>query len=638
MKYFFYFICFFFVGNLLAQDDLPNVEKDTIKRSLREGPKQNPKAPHNWYRIYTLQRDTVYVDTSLTIKSEYKFNYLRKDNFGLLPFANDGQTYNKLFFGLRNQEALPAFGFWAKRNNYLDSNDINYYSVATPLTELYFKTVLEQGQSLDAFITLNTSKNFNISVAYKGLRSLGKYINSLSSTGNFRFTSSYKSTNNRYILNSHITAQDISNQENGGILEKEKFESGDSQFSQRARIDVAMEDAKSTFEGKRIFVDHSFRINKNENANNAILDHQFRYETMFFGFVKSAKTTLFGDGYLDLNYDDLVKTNMLYNKLGATFHNKIIGKFNVFVEDFNYNYFYNRYTISSGQVTVPNSNNNRLDAIGGKYFYESKRIKGIALLSKGISKQTFSTLDISATYEFDKENSFTAQFLNLSKVPDMNYTLYQSDFINYNWYNSFENEKINTLKASAKTKWINADFELTNLNDHLYFSNDDSTEEKLLITPKQYSGNIQYLAVKGEKEIKFGKFALDNTFLFQQVIQNDPIINVPKIVTRNTLYFTDYFFNKALFLQTGVTFQYFTKYYGNNYNPLIGEFFTQNKDQIGGYPLFDFFVNARVKQTRIFLKAEHFNSGLTGNNYYSAPNYPYKDFIIRFGLVWNFFQ
>jgi hypothetical protein len=28
----------------------------------------------------------------------------------------------------------------------------------------------------------------------------------------------------------------------------------------------------------------------------------------------------------------------------------------------------------------------------------------------------------------------------------------------------------------------------------------------------------------------------------------------------------------------------------------------------------------------------------TGNNFYSAPNYPYRDFIVRFGLVWNLFQ
>ena len=93
-----------------------------------------------------------------------------------------------------------------------------------------------------------------------------------------------------------------------------------------------------------------------------------------------------------------------------------------------------------------------------------------------------------------------------------------------------------------------------------------------------------------------------------------------------------------MYLQTGFTFQTFTKYYANDYNPLIGEFYIQEKKKIGDFPLVDFFINARVRQARIFLKAEHLNSSFTGRNYYSAPNYPYKDFIVRFGLVWTFFQ
>jgi hypothetical protein len=216
--------------------------------------------------------------------------------------------------------------------------------------------------------------------------------------------------------------------------------------------------------------------------------------------------------------------------------------------------------------------------------------------------------------------------------------LFQSDFINYNWYKSFDNEKFNNLKISAKTQWLSAEAQFTTLNDHLYFSNDDATGETILVTPKQYDGTINYLSVKVQKEIKFGKFALDNTILFQQVTQEDPILNVPKFVTRNALYFSDHVFKKAMFLQTGFTFQYFTEYNANSYNPLMSEFYVQNTEKIGGFPMMDFFVNARVRQTRIFLKAEHFNSSFTGNKFYSAPNYPYKDFVIRFGLVWNFFQ
>ena len=38
------------------------------------------------YKIYNLQKDSTYADTSLTLQSEYKYNLLKKDIFGLLPF------------------------------------------------------------------------------------------------------------------------------------------------------------------------------------------------------------------------------------------------------------------------------------------------------------------------------------------------------------------------------------------------------------------------------------------------------------------------------------------------------------------------------------------------------------------------
>jgi hypothetical protein len=140
------------------------------------------------------------------------------------------------------------------------------------------------------------------------------------------------------------------------------------------------------------------------------------------------------------------------------------------------------------------------------------------------------------------------------------------------------------------------------------------------------------------REFKWWKLALDNTVLYQKVDQNDAILNVPQIVTRNSLYFTNYYFKKALYLQTGFIFNYFTKFYINDYNPVTAEAFVQNTKKVGDFPMIDFFVNARIRQTRIFLKAEHFNSRMTGSDFYTAPNYPYRDFMIRFGVVWNFFQ
>jgi len=568
MKYLFTFLLSLFT--LCGFSQVDDDKNDSIKKSLRDAPKENPKAPHDMYRIVTLERDTTYVDTSLTVHSDYKYNYLRKDNFGLLPFSNDGQTYNTLDFGLKKNTAYPEFGFKAKHFNYAEASDINYYSVATPLTELYFKTVLKQGQSVDAFITLNTSERLNLSIAYKGLRSLGKYVNSLSSTGNFRFTTSYFTKNKRYAANFHFVGQDILNNENGGVVNLTDFESGNSQFTDRARLSVYFEDANSLLKGQRYFLDHSFRINSKESSNNISITHQINYETKFFQFEKAGGTTRFGDAYLTSRLKDLTKNNILYNKIGANFSNARLGEFNFFVEDYQYNYFYNQVLFLNNQVVIPNTNNDKLNAIGGKYLYSKNKIKGYAMFSNSISKQAFSTLDISAKYKWNEKNNLSVQYLNQSKVPDLNYTLYQSDFVHYNWKNNFNNEKINTIKLQANTQWLNAEAQISTLNDHLYFSNDDTTGSTLLVSPKQYNKTINYLSVKGSKEFKFRKFALDNTVLYQQVSQDDNILNVPEFVTRNTLYYSDHFFKKALYLQTGFTAQYFTAYHANYYNPLIG--------------------------------------------------------------------
>jgi hypothetical protein len=630
-----------------SQKDTTSVKSRPVTNNFKKAVDivENPKAKNEQYKIYNLEKDTTYVDTSLTIHSDYKYNYQRKDIFGLLPFANEGQTYTTLDFGVNKSNAYPNFGFNGKHFNYLDVNDIKYYSVATPLSELYFKTVMEQGQTVDALVTLNTSEHFNLSVAYKGIRSLGKYINQLTSSGNFRFTASYFTKNNRYNANFHFTGQDLLNGENGGIVSNTDFESDNQDFKNRARLQVYLTDATSFLKGKRFFIDHQFKLFADDSKNNLTIIHQFNLENKFYEFSQKTLTTTigdntiqrFGNAFVSSNLKDQTNYNRIYNKAGIQFENNTLGKVQFFIEDFKYVYRYDRVIILDNEV-IPNQLSKRINSLGGQYQYIKNNWKAKALISKAISKETLSTIDISANYKLNDKNSFSAQYQNISKLPDNNYILYQSNYLNYNWNNSFNNEKINNLILQANTQYVNLSAQTTLLNDHLYFSDDDDSDDIQLVSPKQYAKTINYISLKASKEFKYKKWALDNTILYQNVSQDDKILNVPQIVARNTFYYTNHFFKKALYLQTGVTVNYFTKYYANDYNPVVSEFFVQNNRQIGNFPMLDFFINGRIRQTRIFIKAEHFNSGFSTANYYTAPNYPYRDFIVRFGLVWNFFQ
>ncbi|MEY2691616.1 MAG: hypothetical protein RIT03_6 [Bacteroidota bacterium] len=621
------------------------LKKSLLKSQEQKAKEQAEKAPITSYRIISIANDTTFVDTSLTIAKEYNYNYLRKDNFGLFSFLNEGQTYTTLNHSLQTTTPYPEIGMAGKHFNYLQAKDISYYSVATPLTDLYFKTVMEQGQSSDAFVTLNTSERFNFSIAYKGVRSLGKYINQLTSAGNFRFTTNYRNKAKTYFLKAHYTGQDLLNGENGGITTPEDFESKNSLYKERQRMEVYLTDAKSFLKGKRLFLDHSYRFYTNESTYFA-LHHQFEAESKYFEYNQATVSSTigdktinrFGESYKTADINDQLHYNKMYSKIGVETAVNRTGTFLFYIDSYRYNYFYNTLLILN-TVTIPSRLSDAITTVGADYQLKNKKWNVQAGYKNALTNQAIREAKVQLHYKFSEKLKGAVSIDNSAKIPDLSYSLFQSSYVNYNWYHSFTTEKSTDLKLSTESKWFNLKAQFSNYKDKVYFANTSTNDSIQILAPSQYNKAISYASVQANKEIKYWKLALDNTLLFQTVSQDDAVLNVPKWVTRNSLYFSDYFFDKALYLQSGITFNYFTKYYANGYNPVVADFFVQQKKQIGDFATYDFFINARVRQTRIFLKAEHFNAAWSATNkFYSAPDYPYRDFIIRFGLVWNFFK
>ena len=663
MKYIVLVFMFFASSVVMGQEEIK--KKEIKPDSLQSTKKVKPLKPIDKtksdtvgltirdYKIITFARDTTYLDTTLTIQKEYKYNYLRKDDFELMSFANIGEAYNSLGLDLERVNIYPNLGAIAKDQKYLEKEQIVYYNVPTPMTELFFKTTLEQGQFLDANLTFNTSRRLNFSIGYTGHRSLGKYNSSQIQSGNFTTTTNYLSKNGRYALRAHIAAQNVISQENGGLVDKElQFESGDEDFINRPRVDVRFDNADNKILGKRYYLDYVYKLVRRQldssrtEKTSLSIGHVFDYETKYYQFTQSASDTIFGDAILsEVNDKAYLKT--FYNEVNAQFYNKTLGKLTGSVNAYNYDYYFNSRLTTEEGVLIPNRLNGSEIAIGGKY---EKRIRGFdvaANFNYNLSGSlTGNLLDVYASYTINKNNKLKFSLHTSTRLPNFNYLLYQSEYLNYNWDNSgvFEKERVSSLKGGLNsTTWGNVMVKYSNLNNYSYFApvSDMPIEEGMdqaFLKPLQENNGISYLKVKYEKEFRVGMFALNNTVMYQNVTQDEQVMNLPQFVTRNTLYFSSDVFKKAMYLQTGVTFKYFTSYNMNAYSPILGEFYVQNKEEIGGYPLLDFFINARIKQTRIYLKAEHFNSSFSGYNYYAAPNYPYRDFVIRFGLVWNFFS
>ena len=644
---------------------LPGETNDRFRDSTRRDIKDLKQIDITNYKIINYQRDTVYLDTSLTIQKEYKYNYLRKDDFELMPFSNIGQPYNSLGVTFREHTFYPQLGARARHFGFFETEDVNYYNVATPMTELFFKTTLEQGQLLDAKLALNTSERFNISLAYIGFRSRGKYQFDEAESGRFRTTFNYVTRNNRYMLRGHYAAQVLDGEENGGLLNRElQFESGDEDFLDRSRLDVVFQNARNSVVSKRYFLDHQFNLVRPKKdsiktrSTLLAIGHQFNYETKFYQFNQTTTSTRFGDEVLESPIDDKASLRTMFNQVSANFSNKTLGRLSGNLNFYNYDYSF-RSLLILPEETIPNQLQGSEIALGGDYWNKIGPLEVQGKVRYNLSGDLSGTLfDARASYSINDNNKVFGSIYGSSRLPNFNFLLYQSDYRTFNWFNldTFEKQRVQSIEGGFDSNILGKlSVNYSVVDNYTFFGLDEAAvieaeatlgegetiDDELLsfVVPNQAMGSVNHLKVKYEKELRWRKWALNNTIMYQNITQETNVLNVPDLVTRNTLYFSSDIFKKAMYLQTGVTFKYFTSYNMNGYHPLLSEFYVQNREEQGGFPLIDVFINARVRQTRIYLKAEHLNTIWDKSyNFYSAPNYPYRDFVIRFGLVWNFFS
>ena len=607
---------------------------------------KNPDAKIEDYLLITRQYDTLRVDTSLTINKYHKINFLRKDNFGLMPFSNTGVAYNSLVFEPSNSIS-PKIGASNKYFAYDSPDDVVYYDLPTPFTELMYRSVFEQGQLLDAIYSVNTSRQFNFSISRKGLRSLGNYQNFISSSSNFKFTTSYKSRNKRFRFRTHYNKQNLFSEQNGGIRDSDvpNFENGIDQFLDRGVFDLNFENASNDFISKRFYIDQFYVLKETDSIKNYSIElsNSIYFEEKNYRFNQSSSDDFFGDYFISQEIRDELFLNTMNFQSKLLVSSKNLGNISlglIYIDD--------QYSLENYQIDEYIDNSVKIDA---KTVY----------LNTGLEK-SFSNIDLNLklinyihgdnksnlfqskiNFHLKEENYLAFQYSFTSTPPNYNQVLHRSNYEAYNWTNQFKNPITNSLAFSLRlSKIFDLDLEYMSVKNHIQFHklplNDLDSTIDYSIVPLQYGADdLNLLKINLARKIKLGKFSFDTRILIQRLLENE-IINLPELVTRNTLFYSTDMFNKALFLQTGFGFSYFSKYFMNGYDPLLSELYIQNDKMIGGFPLIDFFVNAKIQQTRLYFKFEHLNSSFTGYKYYSAPNYPYRDFTFRFGLVWNFFM
>jgi len=470
------------------------------------------------YTIINQRNDSLKVDTSLTIEKFYKLNYLRSDNFELIEFSNTGHTYNSLSF-VESKGLFPQIGSNAKHYNYLKTNDINYYHVATPFTELMYRSAFVQGQLLDALFSVNTSPRFNFTIARKGLRSLGNYQHFLSSSSNFRFSTNYNSRNSKYFLKTHYVNQNLFSEENGGIREDDisNFESGNTEFIDRSVFDPQFENADNTLQGKRFYLNQNYLIKNSLDSLNTrkwSVGNIITLENKYYQFKQSTPNEYFGEstGFNQIN--DKVSFDTFLINFNTSYSSSKLGMATFFMNYRDVNYSYENLADIDNNYNYESIIDENF-SFGLNYLFKKENyILDFQFESMLTGDVEGSLIGAGLLLNINSDSNIKFSFINSDNSPDYNYIVNNSSYLNYNWNNLFKN--INTTKYIlnfSSDKLFKFNFEFNNISNHTYFVKDVSG----IVLPVQESNNLSVFKMNISKKFPLKNSLLTTEFSFKRL-------------------------------------------------------------------------------------------------------------------------
>ncbi len=611
---------------------------DSIAERFKERARM-PLAPITDYLIISNRRDTISLDTTLTMKLAHRFNTARRDLFGRIPFSNIGRPMGELIKEVPNQQSFLGNSSLSYMIN--EKDDIFFYRTPTPLTELKFLTTHNRGQQADAFLATNLTPELNLMIGYRGHRSEGHYAYEEVASGSFRTSFNYTSKDKRYQLLGFYTYHDGQQQENGGLLfSASQFESGDPQFLDRKLLDTRLSDMNHRIVQRAYFLDQRYKINEHLFALQSL-----HYDSRYFQINQKRRNADFGELIINGSIDDKHAVNFTDISGGLEFRNRSIGTLSTKL----------RY-LKTGQYLK--------DTIVGEELtqdrftiYNDLRVEGVLYSRWGsvdlrsevgvpIKQETQGlNIDAVAKVTLDSTISLKAGFNRSERLPSLNRVRYASNYLPFHWnrQNTQPLIKFNRLYASLEAdRWGSLTAGFDRIDNYTYFVAIDEdgmiNSDETLVRPHITDSPIEVKYLEYQGALHYNKWTLDLRARIQESGATESYYNIPKAILRSTIYYSTDLFEKAMFAQIGVKTHFFDAFYADAYHPVLGEFYVQNKKMIGGYPLVDAFINAKVRTMRLFLTYQHVNSSVSKHDYFAAPNYPYRAGGVRFGFVWNFFD
>lgn len=586
------------------------------------------------------------------------WNYVSLGNVG-------NATENRIFSPI--MQAGWDHGFHAYDIYNFTLAETRFYNTTRPYSEIGYMIGSVAEQMIHLLHTQNIKPNWNASFQYRLINSPGTFQNQNTNHSNYRFTSWYQSKNKRYQNFFVLVGNKLISGENGGIkINGNYLDSGaysDSRFNiptqlgplqQASRNFFSTNIATGTFNTNATYL---MRQQYDLGQKDSIVVNDSTVIPLFYPRVRFEHTVSyntykyrFKDNYTDTSY---YKNNYSINFLSQPdtffrrdFWKELLNDFSVyqfpdaknsqqFIKvgasfqtlqgDFDTGLVKNSYTNLWLHGEYRNKTRDRkwdIEALGSFYLsgYNAGDYHGFISLKRLIS-QRFGYLQVG--------------FENVNRKPSFVFNTISSFYLDQPKDFNKENTLhfFGALEKPQQQLKVTGDYFL--LSNYSYFKDYFNVE--------QIAALFNVLRITVEKDFKLDKrgWHWRTWVVFQQKAGN-AALNLPLLFTRNQLAYDGNFGFKNLTISTGVELRYFTPYKANNYSPLQGQFFYQDKEKISmRFPELSAYVHFRIKSITIYGRLENLNSlniqkgGFTGNNIL-VSSYPSPGMQLRIGIFWSF--
>lgn len=623
------------------------------QKSLQE--KQDSIASYKAYYYYVNAPEQLHnFDTTINNIEEYNFvqratdEYINLGNIGTAAFPLLIKPYIPSGFqnGIRMYDL-----YWL----YMDS--VKMYNIKRPYSELTMNLGLRQELNFSGNHSQNLGRNFQYGISFNRINSIGYYQRQRTLGNTACLYTRYITKNKKFVSLLCFVYNGFKNQENGG-LSSDIFTNATEALLTKSLADVRLSNAQSNYREVALQGSQSYEIGYkyDEKVNDTLtiknyqpianIKYQIKFANNKFNFVDKSAT-------IDSSYYESFYYSNIYNVPVDTLSNTL--RYNSITQSISFNFLGTRKIknykgkfinlVAGAKLEHENielrqnfyertSNNLSIEGFVRSNSQANKKWNYLAFAKFFLAGYNQGDIELRGKFSYDFSAFGYLQIAGLWSRREANWT--ENNYYNYagSWSNNFNKTNTLLLQATYTNKLTKNKFKFNTIlnasnyiiNQYIYWNNN--------MQATQLSNTLNIFQAEATINMAYGKVHLDNYFCFQKASTNS--IHLPTYYIKNSLYYERLMFKKALLIRFGIDSRYISAYYANGYQPLTGQFYTQDKIVSRYTPLIDVFINAKIKTVRIFIKGNNLFQGIGLKGNYNAYLYPSDERSFKFGVTWRF--